>query len=308
MANVGAVYPPEMWAARALMYLENVKIIANLVDRNFEDEVKEQGDIIHTRSRAAIGLVEKANNGSAVTFGAPDATDVAIELRYHTIAPFYITDRDIHTSIDTLVSDYIEPCVDPIADLVDQRLLNGDLAGYSTDGHGLLDTTLVGNTAVVGGAYGLATLAQTRADMRANKVPLNPGSVSVVMGTTHEGEATAQSEFIAADFTGEEMPGIRTGLIGNKLGMNHYASQNVQDLSGNARSVAFHRQAMALVTRPLAVPPDGMGVRGGNLERNGLGLRVVMSWDHNSFCWKISYDLLWGFRLLNGNLAQRITG
>lgn len=307
MANVSAVYPPEFWAQEGLIVLENNKVIANLVHRDFEPIVSEQGDTVHTRSRALISVTDKTNDGTAVTFTAPDATDVAIELRYHTVAPFFITDRDFQTSISSLVDDFVQPAVIPISNLVDTRLLDGDLSGFPSDGHGLLDTTLVGNTAVSSG-FDLATMASLRADMRANQVPLSPGSVNVVMGTEHEGEALAQPNFVASDFTGDSMPAIQTGLLGQKLGMNIYGSQNVTDVTAGARSVAFHRQAMTLVTRPLAAPPREMGIRSGVVEKDGLGIRVVMSWDHDTFSWKISYDLLWGFRLLNGNLAQRLTG
>ncbi len=312
MANVADVYPPEMWAEEALIVLENEKVVANLVHRNFENVIASQGDTVHTRSRDLIPLQSKVNDGSALTFANPQADDVIITLRYHEVAAFLLTDRDFQTSIQSLVEDFVQPALIPISQRVDDLLLQGDLGNFA-DGEGLLSDDVLGPPLQSITSMTQVELATVRAAMRANQVPLSPGSVHLVLGPQHEGEALQQEIFVRGDARSEPMPPIVTGFINRVLGFNVWASQNAvsnSDTSGSglASSSAFHPNAMTLLTRPLEEPPRDLGIRSSNVEKDGLSIRAVISWDHDALSWKISYDLLFGFRLINRLLALRVQG
>lgn len=70
----------------------------------------------------------------------------------------------------------------------------------------------------------------------------------------------------------------------------------------------FHRNAIALVTRPLATPPTGIGVNSFVAEMNGLGLRVTMSYDGIKQGVRVTVDLLWGVKVLDTNLGVLMYG
>ncbi len=67
---------------------------------------------------------------------------------------------------------------------------------------------------------------------------------------------------------------------------------------------AFHKDAIALVTRPLAMPRDNMGARSAVVNYNGLSIRVVMTYDGIAQGTRVTLDLLCGVQVLDTNLGS----
>ncbi|MDA8186652.1 MAG: hypothetical protein M0T85_00730 [Dehalococcoidales bacterium] len=84
------------------------------------------------------------------------------------------------------------------------------------------------------------------------------------------------------------------------------SSKTVTIKAGHIANVAFHRNAFALVTRPLQAPL-GAG-RAEAINYNGLAVRAVYSYDINSKKDIISLDLLSGVKTLTPELAVRFCG
>lgn len=71
-------------------------------------------------------------------------------------------------------------------------------------------------------------------------------------------------------------------------------------------SVAFHRNGLALVTRPLALP---MGASNAAIVNDkGLGIRVVYSYNQTTKTDAISFDLLYGVKVLDSDLVCKLVG
>lgn len=71
---------------------------------------------------------------------------------------------------------------------------------------------------------------------------------------------------------------------------------------------AFHKDAIALVTRPLALPDGGMGARAAVVNYNGLSIRVVMTYDGVAQGTRVTLDLLCGVQVLDTNLGAVLCG
>ncbi len=67
-------------------------------------------------------------------------------------------------------------------------------------------------------------------------------------------------------------------------------------------SLAFHKDAIALVSRPLAMP-RGAGVSAGVLDYNDVSMRVAMQYDIATQGTKVTLDLLCGVAVLDTNLG-----
>ena len=63
-------------------------------------------------------------------------------------------------------------------------------------------------------------------------------------------------------------------------------------------NLAFHRDALALVTRPLALPDSRMGVMAAVVPHNGIGMRVLMQYDINAGGTVVNCDILAGVAVL----------
>jgi hypothetical protein len=73
-------------------------------------------------------------------------------------------------------------------------------------------------------------------------------------------------------------------------------------------NLAFHRDALALVTRPLALPNSAMGVRAAVAAYNNVGMRVTMQYDITTQGTIVTMDLLAGIALLDVKLGCLLLG
>lgn len=71
-------------------------------------------------------------------------------------------------------------------------------------------------------------------------------------------------------------------------------------------SLAFHRNGIALVTRPLALPMDGS--RSAIMSDNGISVRVVFDYNSNTKTDTVSFDILYGIKALNSDMIVKLVG
>jgi hypothetical protein len=68
-------------------------------------------------------------------------------------------------------------------------------------------------------------------------------------------------------------------------------------------NLCFHRDAMALVVRPLIVVPSDTGARCFVANYDGLSMRVTMQYDGSAQGMRVTFDLLCGVAILDARLA-----
>ena len=110
--------------------------------------------------------------------------------------------------------------------------------------------------------------------------------------------------FIHADKVGDEGTALREASLGRKYGMDFYVDQNADAVG--VSGMAFHKNAFALVTRPLALPQGAANAA--IVDYDGFGLRVVYGYDMNTKTDTISIDMLCGVKTLDMDLASVIVG
>jgi len=87
-------YNPEVWAQESLMILENNMVAANLVYRDFEDELQSYGDIVNTRRPSSFTAKRKTDDDD-VTDQAAVSTNVPVPLDQFFHTSFVIKDREM---------------------------------------------------------------------------------------------------------------------------------------------------------------------------------------------------------------------
>lgn len=75
-----------------------------------------------------------------------------------------------------------------------------------------------------------------------------------------------------------------------------------------SQNLAFHKDAIALVSRPLALPSQALGVRAATGSYNDLALRVAMQYDITSQGTIVTLDMLFGIAVLDADLACVLLG
>lgn len=73
-------------------------------------------------------------------------------------------------------------------------------------------------------------------------------------------------------------------------------------------NLAFHRNAMTLVVRPLALPRAGAGAMGAVVNHNGLSMRAVITYDGTKQGHLVTLDMLCGIKVLDAHLGAVLLG
>ena len=120
---------PELWSARLLYALEKAHVATNLVNRNYEGVIANQGDTVHINSIGAITVKDYTKN---TDIAAPDAlttTDQTLEIDQCKYFNFQVDDVDKVQAAGDLVDTAMGRAAYALADTSDAFLLKTIAAG-----------------------------------------------------------------------------------------------------------------------------------------------------------------------------------
>ena len=281
MANT--ILTPDIIAREALMVLRNNAVMANLVHRDYSsDFVGAVGDTITVRKPATF--VANEFNGTKITVQDATETGVEVKMDKHLDVSFAVTAKQMTMDIADFSKQLLVPAMQAFADKVDKYLLA--LEAEATARHAHSD-----------GAIAPADMIAARKFLTQNAAPL--ADRRFVVGATAEADLLGSELFVSAEKTGDTA-GLREASIGRKFGFDCYVDQNIAKTGNYVPSIAFHKNAMALVTRPLALPQGA--AKAAIMNYDGFGLRVVYGYDMNTKSDTISIDMLCGVKMLDDNL------
>jgi hypothetical protein len=138
----------------------------------------------------------------------------------------------------------------------------------------------------------------------------------VVDGITGTGVEVGQLVSFGSDIVNRysvvevtETGGNTTGItLDRPLVLTLANDDEVRTGLGGEYGFAFDRPALALISRPLALPEADLGARSAVAEFNGYGIRVVMSYDPVKQGVRITVDLLAGVKVLDADRGVLLVG
>lgn len=275
------ILTPDIIAREALMVLRNNAVMANLVHRDYSDEfVAGVGDTITIRKPAAFAAKEFSGE---IEVQDTNEAGIPVVMDKHLDVSFAVGAKELTMDIADFSAQFLVPAMQAFQDKIDGYLLN--LAKTDiTNKHTATENTQ-------------EDVVDTRAFLTKGAAPLTDRRF--VYNSDTETKLLKTDLFISAEKVGDEGTALREASLGRKYGMDFYVDQNA-DTAGVA-GVAFHKNAFALVTRPLALPMGNSEASIVNYD--GFGLRVVRSYDINTKKDIISIDAVCGVKTLNKNLA-----
>ena len=277
---------PEIIAREALMVLRNNAVMANLVHRDYSDEfVAGVGDTITIRKPASF--VANEYDGQKIIVQDADEDGVAVKMDKHLDVSFAVTSKQLTMDIEDFSKQLLIPAMQAFADKVDKYLL-----GLKADINNKVPATDVAQNDVI----------DARAYLTKAAAPL--GDRRFVYGSDMETKLLKTDLFISAEKVGDEGTALREASLGRKYGMDFYVDQNADDVG--VEGLAFHKNAFAFVTRPLALPQGA--AKAAIVNYDGFGLRVVQDYDLNTKSDTISIDMICGVKTMNPELAAVIEG
>ena len=280
MANT--LLTPQIIAKEALMVLRNNAVMANLVYRDYSDEFAAVGDTITIRKPATF----KANeyNGS---IEVQDATESGVKVVMNKLldVSFAVTSKEMTLDIADFSNQLIVPAMQAFADKIDSSILALE-SGITNR----VNATNAKADIIAARKY-LTTAAAPLADRR------------YVYNSDTEADLLSTDLFVNAGAVGDDGTALKEASLGRKFGMDFYVDQNIPAAAtqGKMEAMAFHKNAFALVTRPLALP---QGAANAHIENyDGFALRVVYGYDMDKKTDTVSIDMLCGVAVLDKDLA-----
>ncbi|TCO64381.1 P22 phage major capsid protein family protein [Actinocrispum wychmicini] len=275
-------------AREAIATLYEATVMAGLVHRDYEgDFTGNSGDTITIRKPATFTVTE-FNRATGIVLQDVKESSTSLTLNKIPDISFAVTSEDWSMRITDFSEQFLQPAMEAISQYTDRLVLGlradiTQLVEYNPTAPNpsdvLVDAGKVLNDANVDTAQRRA-VADTTLTALFQKDPL----------------------FTQAQQVGDDGTALREASIGRKRGFDNYMSQNVKD----GVSLAFRREAFALVTRTLPLP-RGIGAGQGSIVTyKGLGLRVIYGYDMTKKQDVVSIDCLMGVKTLDPKRAVLI--
>lgn len=278
------ILTPDIIAREALMVLRNNAVMANLVHRDYSgDFVGAVGDTITVRKPATF--VANEFDGSKITVQDATETGVEVKMDKHLDVSFAVTSKQMTMDIADFSAQLLVPAMQAFADKIDKYLIALESEATSRHPH-------------AEGAIAPADMIAARKFLTQNAAPL--ADRRFVCGATAEADLLGNELFVSAEKVGDAGTALREASMGRKFGFDCYVDQNITKDDGYTPAIAFHKNALCLVTRPLALPQGA--AKSATMNYDGFGLRVVYGYDMNTKTDTISIDMLCGVKLLDDKL------
>ena len=215
---------PELWAAEGLAILQENMVIANLVHRDFENEIRSFGDVVNTR-RPGNFQIRRKRDGTTLANQDANATNVRVPLDQWFYTSFTIKDGEASKSFQDLVDIYLRPGMMTIARSVDRAVL-GQV-------HKFLGTPLtrVGQLGQLSASNSKDFVLEAREQLNVQKAPLE--GRNLVLAPVSETALLKNELFIAAQQRGDFGSALESATLGRILGFDTYMDQNVNSVSVN---------------------------------------------------------------------------
>lgn len=289
----GATFVPEIVANKALGMLEAELHLAKNVARHYEYTPAKEGDKVIVPKRGTL-LAKQKTSGSAVTLQNPTADSVEVTLDQHWEVTFALEDilRTNAKGGMEIDEGYIADAIQVLGEKIETSLSN-------------LVTSLSNTRGTVATDITDAVMLQCRGDLSDNRAPqsdrflyLEPDQINAVL---------ALSKFVNAEKYGSSMP-VMEGEFGKIYSFRVFESLFTKTVTGSPtakHNIAMHRNAMVLASRPLK-QPKGAGVTVGYVERNGIVMRVLYSYNADQLADQITIDTLFGVATLRPELGVNL--
>lgn len=120
---------PELWASRLLYALEKSHVATNLVNRDYEGEIKQMGDKVHINSIGAITINDYTRNTDIAAAETLTTTDTELEINQGKYFNFQVDDVDAAQAAGDIIDTAMGRAAYGLADAADKYLLGVIAAG-----------------------------------------------------------------------------------------------------------------------------------------------------------------------------------
>lgn len=279
---------PSLIARESLAVLRANLIFGSLVYRDYDREFTGAvGDTITIRKPGTF-TAKTFDRTTGIEIQDYGETSTSVKLDTLLDVSFVVTTEDLTLRLPDFRERLLEPAMRALAEGIETKLL-----GLRTDVTQTVDADDADHPS--------KALVDAGKVLNDAKAPM-AGRTAVL---TTELAATFQKDplFHEAHVIGDNGTALREASLGRKFGFDVVSSNYI----GSGDSVAFSRDAFALITRTLALPQGIGSGQGSIVSYENYALRVVQSYDQKFKQDVISVDCLVGAKTLRPEHAVKIT-
>jgi len=118
-----ANFIPELWSARLLNALEKVHVAVNLVNRDYEGQIRKKGDTVHINTIGEVTVHDYTKNADINDPEALETTDQTLEISQAKYFNFQIDDVDAAQAAGELMDKAMRKSAYALSDLADKYIL-----------------------------------------------------------------------------------------------------------------------------------------------------------------------------------------
>lgn len=282
--NIGALMT--VACQQALDVLKANIVLTRLVAKDVDFSPVALGETINVSYPGEFTAALKVAGTPAAVSVPANGTKVAVKMENHAYVDSIIEDVASTLSSVNLQSTYLDGMVTAIAEKIESDLF-GLYSGFSQS----VGTSGTNVTAAV-----IREAAQKLDDAK------NPQSDRFLVLKPKDIYALLGDSGLASFFANSRPEAIASGAVGELYGFEIYKSQLVPTVTGTPNSVknlALHKNAVIFASRPFR--PSGIP---GTMETtvtdedSGLSMRMKISDDHAERGYRMSLDVLYGFKEL----------
>jgi len=293
--TTAAAFIAQKWTNEALVALSNETVLPKIVNRGWDPIPRNQGDTINILNALAINANAKAVQ-TEVTLQTPTFATTALVVDKHYESTIAVEDVAKTLMNDAKMKAFTDGAVKAIANQIDSDLI----AATSNF------------TGTVEGVQGLAVAPSNlrAADKKLSDAKAPALNRVLVVGTQTKSDLLGQALFVQAS-SNANSTAIETARLTNLFGMTVYMDQNVSRSGGGDKNIAFAGDALALGMAAMYSPGDefsGIISAVAGDEKTGLGIRFTSSWSHKDMATLMSYDALYGVKVVRVTLGLYVYG
>ncbi len=272
-------------AADALPALVGNLVMGNLVNRSYEADLANQGDVVNIPIPPSMAANNIAEGGSVATQN-PSLGNAQVVINVHAESSFQLPDVTRILAHPDLLNMYMMPAIISLAERIEQDLTQ-------------LYLNLTANTAV---GTANTTITESVVDSAETslfnaKVPDSLPKFLIVSGSTYS-DMRQITRFSEDKVSPELAPVVPSGVIGRLKNFYVMRSQYIQKVTTTTYNLAFARDAFALVMRMLPKPLPNTGAVAEYASMGNFGMRVVLSYAPNTLAQQFTVDCLYGVAVL----------
>ena len=219
-ANDNDAFVPEHWAMEGLMQLQEEMVVANLVHRDFENQIANFGDTVNTRRPGEFKIRRKTDATTTLDKQDASATNVAVVLNQWFYNSFVIKDGEQSMSFRDLVGVYLVPSMRTIARSVDRSVLGHFHQFLATP------TNRSGRLLNLAASTSHEVVLDAREKLNRRNAPLD-AQRHLILSAMSETALLQNTMFIKANERGDGGEALENARLGRILGFNTWLAQNV---------------------------------------------------------------------------------